>query len=448
VLVRLGDAQHRAGDPRALRTLEEGAQLARRSGPSEALIRAAFAADRGFMRLDDRAPEYLAIVQAAAGVVDPADTATRSRLLALLAQCLTYAPNAGRRVALATQALTLAGEADDPALLARVAPAVLAALWAPGNERLRSDVAARAVLAADGAGDPRLQFSAHLAAYNVAVESADPVVAARSLARIRSMARTLGEPRLRWIAGLCDTFDATMTGRLADAEGLATATFDLGTQIAAPDAFTFFATQLFVIGTFGGRHDELFPLVEDAARANPGVLAFKVAYGIICAAVQREDVARQILREGTAAGFSELPVDNLWMTSVIGFAILAIELDDVEAARQLCPIIEPFASEVAFNGISSQGPVAAYLGKLASLLGRHEEAEHYLFAALAVATEFGWTYHRATTLFALAQTRHRRLGVVDKDSGRWLLEASELCRVGGFRSWIGRIDALAATVHG
>ena len=67
-------------------------------------------------------------------------------------------------------------------------------------------------------------------------------------------------------------------------------------------------------------------------------------------------------------------------------------------------------------------------GKLASLLGRHDEAEDHLRAALATATAFGWTYHRATTLFALAQARHRRLGALDEEGRSWLSEASELCR--------------------
>ena len=444
LMVRFGDAQHRAGDPQALGTLEEGAELARRCGNNQALIRAAFAADRGFTRLDSGAPAYLAIVEAALVAADPTDTATYSRLLALLAQSLVFTPHAERRVVLAQEALALAEAADEPTLLAQLAPAVVSALWAPGSARMRGEVATRALSGAEASGDPRLQFSAHLASYTVAVESGDPVMAAHSLAKLRSIARTVGEPRLRWIAGLYDTFEATMTARLDDAQALAAATLDLGMQIGAPDAFTFFAGQFFVIGTFAGRHEELFPLVEQATRDNPTVRAFKVAHGIICAAVGREDVARQILQEGTATGFAQLPVDNMWMTTVIGYAVLVVELDDVEAAVELLPIIEPFATEVAFNGVTSQGPVAAYVGKLASLLGRHDQAEDQLQAALAMATAFGWTYHRATTLLALAQARYRRLGALDAEARSWLTEASELCRAGGFRSWIARIDEMEA----
>ena len=168
---------------------------------------------------------------------------------------------------------------------------------------------------------------------------------------------------------------------------------------------------------------ELFPLVEQAASENPGVLPFRLAYGIICVAVDRPDAARAILHEGMESGFARLDVDNFWMTSVIAYVIIALELDDREAAAELLPLLEPHATEVSFNGVTSQGPVAAYAGKLASLLGRHDEAEGHLRAALVTATAFGWTYHRATTLFALAQARHRRLGGLDEEGRSWLAEA-------------------------
>jgi hypothetical protein len=442
LLVRLGDAQHVAGDPQALATLEEGADVARRTGNSETLIRAVLAADRGFMRLDSGAPGYLAIVEAAVSAADSTDTTNYARLLAILAQSLVYTSRSERRTAFAHQALALAETTGSPTLLAQIGPGVLAALWGPGTARLRGQVAARVLTAAEATGDPRLEFNARLSSYDVAVESGDPIVAAHGLAGIRFAVRSVGEPRLRWIAGLIEAFDAMMTGRLDEAQSIAEATLDLGLQIGVPDAFALFAAQFFVIGTFAGRHDELFPLVEQARRDNQGMLAFKVAYGIICAAVGRPDEARGILLEGMADGFAELPRDNIWMTSVIGYAVLAIELNDVDAAAQLLPVIEPYAGEVAFNGITSQGPIAAYVGKLESLLGHHDLAEDHLRAALATAEGFGWTYHRATTLFALAQGRHRSLGALDAEGRMWLSEAAKLCRAYGFRSWTGPIDAL------
>ena len=440
LLVRLGSAQHRSGDAAALATLEEGALLARRSGADDALIKAVLAADRGFMRYEG-APEFLASIEAAVAVADRSDTETYARLLALLAQTLAYTRDDDRRFALAASRHSISPTAI-PRSWRGSAPRCSTACGRRGSDELSSRIATRAITAAEASGDPRLEFSAHLSAYHVAIRSADHVAATRSLAKIRSGARSLGEPRLRWIAALVDTFDATMAGRLAEAEVRAGETLELGMQIAAPDAFALFAGQFFVLATFGGRHDELFPLVEQTAADNPTIVPFALAYGIICAAVGREKVAREILRDGMANDFSEIPVNVFWMTSVIGYAILATELDDAEAALQLFPLIEPFAGQVAYNGVTSQGPIAAYVGKLASVLGWHDVAEDHLAVALEIATAFGWIYHRATTLFALAQARHRRFGKLDPESRAWLTEAGELCRAGGFTTWTPRVEAL------
>jgi hypothetical protein len=323
---------------------------------------------------------------------------------------------------------------------------VVSAIWAPGSAPVRSAVVAGALTSAASSGDPRLEFAVRMVAYNVAVESGDAAVAAHSLARIRATARAVGEPRMRWITGLYETFDAMMAGRLNEAEALASENLELGTDIGAPDAFTLFAGQYFVIGTFAGRHGELLSLVEQAARENPGIAPFELAYAIICAVVGRPNVARKVLQAGVASRFADVPSDNLWMTQVIGYAVLAIELQDTDAAALLLPLIEPFEAEVAFSGLTSQGPVSAYVGKLSSLLGRHEEAEDHLRAALATATAFGWTYHRATTLLALSQARYRGQKELDREAQSWLNEASDLCRRFGFRSWIPQVEELETLI--
>ena len=85
---------------------------------------------------------------------------------------------------------------------------------------------------------------------------------------------------------------------------------------------------------------------------------------------------------------------------------------------------------------------AAYLGRLASLLGRHDVADEYLRAALDTAVAFGWEYHRATTLIALAQSRVRRIGALDTDARALLTEADAICSARGLRSWAKHIEAL------
>ena len=383
--VRLGVALHRSGDPDAYATLQEAAEPAQRAGASDVLVRAALATDRGFLQLGTFAPQQLAIVEAALDVADPVDISTHARLLALYAQTLIHTPRAELREQVAREALDLATASTDPMLLPAIASSVLYALWAPGSSTLRADLAARAVTAAAASGDPFLEFTTHVATYTVAIELADPAAAARSLATLRSIAAEIGEPGMRWTVGIYETFDATMAARLDDAERLVTANLELGMQIGEPDAFTVYASQFYALGTFAGRHAELFPIVEQLSKEAPTASPIRIAHAVICAAVGREDTAWGIFAETQAVGFSDIPRDMFWMTSVVGCAVLAVELEDVDAAAAIFPVLEPFAEEVAFNGGTSQGPIAAYLGKLASLLGQHDLADDYLHAALDTA---------------------------------------------------------------
>ena len=426
LMVSLGVARQRAGDGRARAVLLEAADIAQRTEADDVLIRAALATDRGLSRLGTVDAEQLAVIEAAVGVADPADTATYARLLALYALELVETPQYELRQAVAQRALELIDASGDPLLLLQTMSPLTFALEGPGTLARRRELAVRAVESALTTDDPFLQFWTSRAAYFVGIESADPQLAEQSLGRMRSIASDVGEPRLRWITALCDAFDAMMRARLDDAERHSELMLEIGTQIGEPDAFSLYAGQLFVNRSFAGRYDELLPLVEGIMDANPGVVAFRLAYGIICLAVDRRDDAAAILREGADDSFSGIPHDYLWMTTTIGYAVIAIDLQDAETAAQLYPILEPYAAEVAFNGATSQGPISAYLGKLASLVNEHDIADAHLRHALAVTETFGWEYHRATTLVALALSQKRRTGGLDDEADAWLDAAAAI----------------------
>ena len=221
LLVRLGHVQQQADDPGALATLTEAAALARRSGATAIVARAALATDRGFLRAGPVAPAQVAIIESALEVADAdaerADPGTRARLLALLAEGLA---SGARRTELAREAIELADASPDPALLARICSSVLYALWGPDRDatRLRADVAWRAITAAEAAGDPHLEFAVHAAAYTVAIQLADPARAAGSLRRLHAIAGQVGAAAMLWTVGFYDAFVATMQARFADAE--------------------------------------------------------------------------------------------------------------------------------------------------------------------------------------------------------------------------------------
>ena len=370
--------------------------------------------------------EQLAALEAAIAVADRDDTTSYASLLACRAQELVFTAQEELRLASAREAIELIERSDDPTALPRMISGVVWGLWGPDTLALRRQLTARAVAMAVEAGDLFLEFSANRAAYYVAIESVDAEVARASLGRMKEIAVQFGEPRLRWLCAVFEVFEATMEARLADAEQLSGTVLELGTEIGEPNAFMLYAAQLYVNRSCAGRYDEVIPLLEAALANTPDALPFKLAFAISCAAVGREDQARTILHEGAAAGVANLPRDFLWMTSVIGYAVLAIDLQEHSVAAELYSIIEPFGDQVTFNGATSQGYIGAYLGKLASLLGRHDLADAHLRRALEVYLSFGWTYHEATTLVALALSQRRRSGRLDAQGGAWLDEAEAI----------------------
>ena len=440
LLVRLGHARQQAGDPGALATLTEAAALARGCGATAIVVQAALATDRGFLRLGPAAPAQVAIVQSALEVPD-ADPATRARLLALLAEDLVSDVAGTRRIRLAREAIALADASPDPALLARICSSVLYALWGPDLEatRLRADVANRSIAAAAAAGDPHLEFAVHAAAYTVAIQLADPAGAARSLGRLHAIADVIGAPQMTWTVGWFEAFVATMQARFADADRLGRETVELGLALGAADGVAVFAGQAAVLATIAGHRAELPPIVVQAIGAGPVKLTYRLAHAIVSVASGPKQVARDLLGEAAADGFRNVPPDLMWMTSMLGYAILAIELEDLDAAAHLLAIIEPYAGQVVTN----LGPAAAYAGRLASLLGRHDVADQYLNTAFEIVDAFDWDYHRAAILMARAAARHRSFGQIDDTARVWLETAAGICVARGLPGMLASIGELS-----
>ena len=366
----------------------------------------------------------------------------RARLLALLGTALMASSDEARRERAALEALALADASNDPLLIARLAPEILRALWTPATAQVRADIVGRAVAAADASGDPHLRFVVNFSAFNTAVCLGDAPRAKAALSSVHDVVGGHAEPRMRWIVSVIDTFVATMAGQFEEAEQLANASVDLGTAIAEPDAFSIYASQYYVIGTFAGRYAEILPVIDRVLASGEKAVPFRLAHAIACAVSGRIPEASAVLDGGRSDGFTTVPRDLLWLTSIVGYAVLAIELENGAAAAELFALLEPYAAHVAFNGATSQGPVAAYLGRLAAMLGRYEEADRLLHAALATAETFGWEYHRASALVCLAESRLRRTGTIDEHAQRLLTDAQHACQEHGIGWWAHRIDAL------
>jgi hypothetical protein len=418
LLVSLGEAQHRMGDPGYRATILEGAGLAERLGDADCLARAALAGYRGMWTMSlgvDR--ERVAALEAALQAWEGREDLVRARLLANLAVELMFADRQ-RRWALSDEALTVARRLGDRPTLGRVLLSRIAALWEPGalTER-RAHVGELLALAAD-LGDPFVKVWAELYGFETAMEIGEVDEADRLLAEAQRTALEV-ERALRWFAEYARAGRALFAGRLAEADVLAREALEIGRATQPLNEFRIiYGVQRFEIRVEQDRADELLPgLTEATGTGNPESRAMLAqAY---CELGRLED-ARWVFDPLMAVLADVLPDPN-WIVTVTRAASVCAELGDRAAAGRLSTLLAPYADRIAGNGVIWMGSVAHYLGLLATTLEHFDEAERYLVASDAAHERLhapGW---RARTRLAWARLLLRRGQAEDAKQARQLL---------------------------
>ena len=111
----------------------------------------------------------------------------------------------------------------------------------------------------------------------------------------------------------------------------------------------------------------------------------------------------------------------------------AVDLDHRPAAQLLYDKLHPFADIVAFTMGTVEGPISRPVGRLAHLLGRHDEAETLFEAALAMSERLEAPYWIARTKLDYADLLTNRAQPHDNAKATELaeqaLEASRAVRV-------------------
>ena len=149
----------------------------------------------------------------------------------------------------------------------------------------------------------------------------------------------------------------------------------------------------------------------------------------------RLEEATQLLQEFAECGF-ELPLDQVWLTGMVDIAEAAIECRDLTAARPLFAQLEPWADQLPATGASALGPVSHYLGGLAAVLGRHDQADAYYARAAALSAQMGAEFFVARTNLSWGRMLAERQGPDDAERARDLLtRARDTAEARGYGPW-------------
>jgi predicted ATPase/class 3 adenylate cyclase len=405
ILVLLGMAERRAGDPAFRATLLSAAEAAEGVGDAELLASAALQNTRGFYSVyGDVDKERVAVLERALEAIGDAERPERACLLAHLSFELVFAEDLPRRAELADTALAIARRLDDNATLAQVLIARCTALWDPTTleQRLAESQELLALTAA--LDDPYLEYFASWYSFAQFVEAGRMVDADATFDRVRGLAGELGQPLTKWLDLLMRLTRAQLRGEVDDAVALTEEQAELGARSGNADAGFFAGVAFFALHRDQDRLPEIAELVEAFAVQDDAPLGADVLWAITLCRLGRDDDARAVLDAVAEDDFGGIVHNPVWSSIVWACALVAAHLDDRPRARVLLDRLAPFTGQLVFNGLVCLDSVDSVLGLLSATVDpTSEDAAVRFDRAEALEASVG-------APFLLARTRERRAG--------------------------------------
>ena len=277
-----------------------------------------------------------------------------------------------------------------------------------------------AVQVAQQTADPSLEVWAHswrlCASWELGLRGqADSELAALTVAVNR-----IKEPMARWRLELARGSLALIDGRYADAVQAAERALAIARRGGHQGATLLARVLQHLVAARNGAAD-----VEEELRDELAVGERRLWCASYLADQGRVAEVREIWPGGSHA-VGPYPPD-MWLIVTVGQAKVAAALEDREWAAQVCEQLAPFPELHVVRGPLGgyEGPVALYCGQLAAVLGRFEEAEHFLREALLRAGGIGSPPFEAVARHQLAGLLRRRGRPRDRAMAISLLEQAQ-----------------------
>jgi DNA-binding SARP family transcriptional activator len=398
LLVELGEVQARAGDLSAARnTFLLAAELAGAIGRGELMARSALGYGGRFVWTGRDIHGIVSLLERAADALGQEISPLRVRVLARLANAISQQrPEASD--ALSSDALALARQLEDPVSLAYALSARLLATRAPTDLDERWRLTEELI----AAGDKERAFEGHGYRTIILAARGDIPRLRQELDAMADLAGELGQPSQLWWTASTGAMLALLEGRFGEAEELIARAGALAERAVGYDAVAFNEVQRFALRRECGRFVEALPGLEQAVEAgrtagiDPTRPLLRCALALAYWELGHELRAQRLFEELAADDYAELNVNNDWLLSASLLAELAVGRGDRERADAL------YRRLAAFDGLNvdteevSTGAVSRYLGLLAAVMGRFEQAEVHFTDALAMNERIGarpWLAH-------------------------------------------------------
>ena len=405
LLIGLGSAQRLTGDPAHRETLLNAAHLAETLSDHDRLVRAALANNRGLHSSSGVVDEERVAVLKAAYEAGSGDSPERARLLATQAVELTHAGDWLYRRRLANEALSMARRLNDPDTYVRVAGLLYFCICVPETLDERLSMTAEVLRCVREQTDPLVLHYAHRWRVYASANAGNLEDVDAHLPEVVRYAHECRDPHTAWAGMFIQTWRSLHAGDLEHAELLALETLHFGAETVQPEAMAVFVFQLFEIRRQQDRPEEIQASLAEAIEQYPGLPAFRAMLAVVQCELGNGEEAQALLDIDAVDAFTTVPYDFAWLYGLAMYAEACATLRDDRTAGELYDQLAPWHAQVpTCPQVVSLGAVALYLGMLATVLDRFDDAEAHFIQAMEINERMQAPYWIART-----QLEHARM---------------------------------------
>ncbi len=434
LLCALGEAALAAGDPaRSRRAFVEAAGQARRVGRPELLASAALGLTGGLggFEVDMTDPARVAVLVEALEALPASDSALRSLVSSRLSVALAFTGDEARRRHVAADAVAMARRVGDAPALAAALAAWCDVFAGPDHVVQRRHAADEIIESCRRMGDRVRELLGRRLRLVALAEAGDWVAVDGEIEAYSRVVDTVGQPGLTWYVPLWRGTRAAMQGDSA-AEAAQTAELRRQTERSgSKNAEILELTQVLVRAVDSGTPLAVLPTFDRFVRLAPDYGAAAYCTMALLRALNGEAAEASRLLQGYLEARQSAPPDSEWLPEMVQASMTAVRIEDRAAAATVYAALAPYAGMFAIEGIGAGtwGCVDAYLGRLARLLGRPDDADRHFSSALELDAAAGSALARRTRRWADEGTTSTRsadrplpeAGIFARDGDVWII---------------------------
>ena len=424
LLLALGDAEARGGTfGAAQETFVRAADIARGVGAADLLGRAALG--YGGRHAWFRAGKDRRLIPLLEDALEaqPKDTGIRAMLLARLAGAMRDHRVHERRAALAAEAVDIARRLGGLGVLAWVIDGSYASITWPRDSDRWLAMARELREVGEQLGDMEKVFSGHLHGFSAFMVRGEVDAADRELVAAGTVARELRQPLPLWLLTVAAIMRALHAGRFEEAERLVGEELALGPGLTEDTTYIAqYVAQLhrWALGRERGVLAEAREELERFVAEHPLFMSRCMLVSLY-SEVGEEAKAVVELERLAAEGFEDLELRCEWFFGASLLAEACERLGEPAHAPLFYEVLLPYRDNIVITHPEVDlGSAARYLGLLASVMGRTDDAVSHYEAALITNERLGARPWLARTQADLARTLLARGAPGDAERAREL----------------------------